>query len=181
MSDHENMNGDWEARINALLDGELDARESAALKREAEENQALAQAIVDAYALQARLDQLEIERAPASLSARLARIPKTESKARKSWFGMPRWAPVGAIAAIPLVVIAMVMMQSEPEVPEYTEAEILQATQDVRTAFAYLDRIGARAAREIEAELAKELRSGVNDNVTKHMPFTNHSRKEENS
>ena len=189
MSNNEHSNEHWEARINALLDGELDEAEAAALKQEAEHDQALARAIVEAYALQARLDQLEVERAPASLRKRLADIPKMEAPERKRWFGMPRWVPVGAMAAVPLAVIAMVMMQSGPtgpvgpgqQAPEYTQQEIMQAQQDLRTAFAYLDRINDRAAREIRAELADELSDGVNDNVTEHMPFTHSSEQEENS
>ena len=115
MSNQSQIDEDMEERINALLDGELDESEAAALKRDAEKDQALARAIVDAYALRAQLDELEIERAPASLRARLAKIPKTESAGGNSWFGLPRWIPLGAMAAIPLAVVAMVMMQSGPE------------------------------------------------------------------
>lgn len=186
MSNQEHSNEHWEARINALLDGELDKAEAAALKKEAEQDQALARAIVEAYALKARLEELEIERAPASLRKRLADIPRSEAPESKRWFGMPRWVPLGAMAAVPLAVIAMVMMQAGPvgpgpQAPKYTEQEILQARQDLHTAFAYLDRINDRAAREIRSELADELSDGVNDNVTKHMPFTHSSEQEENS
>lgn len=185
MSKRNNIDERWEARINALLDGELDAQEVAALKREAERNEALAQAIVEAYSLQARLDELEIEPAPASLREKLARIPKTESAHGRRWLGMPKWVPVGAMAAVPLLVVAMVMMTQSPTVgpeqPEYTEAEILQARQDVLTAFAYLERVGERTGRQIEGELAEELSSGVNDNVARYMPFTNQSEQEDKS
>jgi len=181
MSNHDDNKEHWEPRINALLDGELDEQEAAALKREAEQDQVLAQAIIDAYALQSALDRLELEHAPASLRRRLARIPKTESAGRKRWLGMPRWAPVGALAAIPLAVIAMVMMTGTPPKPKYSQAEILQARQDVITALAYLDRIGERTGLEIKGELAKEFSSGVNDNVAKHMPFANRSEQEEKS
>lgn len=181
MSNQENSSEHWEAQINALLDGELDEHEAAALKQEAEQDQALARAIVEAYALQARLDELEVERAPASLRKRLADIPKSESVGRKRWFGMPRWIPAGAMAAVPLALGAMVMMQFLPQQPEYSRAEVMQARQDVITAFAYLDRIGARAGREIRGGLAEEFSDGVNDNVAEHMPFTSRSRQEEKS
>lgn len=180
------MSENWEQQINALLDGELDEQEAAALRQEAEGNEALARAIVEAYGLQAKLDELDIEPAPASLRARLARIPKTESADRKRWFGMPKWIPVGAMAAVPLAVIAMVMMTSGPEPsapgqPEFTQEEILQAQEDVRIAFAYLDRISGRAGLQMQQQIAKELSSGVNDNVAEHMPFTSHSEQEEKS
>lgn len=181
----ENTDEHREARINALLDGELDQQEAAALRREAEHDPALAAAIVEAHALRAMLDELEIERAPASLRARLKRIPKTESAGRRRWLGMPTWVPIGAMAAVPLLVLAMVMMSQSPrggpEQPEYTEAEILQARQDLLTAFAYLDRVGERTGRQIEGALAEELSSGVSDNVAKYMPFTHQSEQEEGS
>jgi anti-sigma factor RsiW len=183
MSKRDEMSEHWEARINALLDGELDDDEIAALKQEAEQDQALAQAIIDAYALQGAMEHLVPERAPDTLRKKLARIPKTEGKEHRRWLGMPRWAPIGALAAIPLAVIAMVMMTSEsPQQPrEYTEAEILEARQELITAFAYLDRVSERAAMQVQDELAKELRSAVNDNVSKHMPFTHPSEQEEKS
>lgn len=190
MSKQDNINETWEVRINALLDGELNPQEVEALKSEAQHDADLAQAIIDAYALQSGLDELEIERAPASLRSRLAEIPGAEKKqsAEKKqpthWFGMPRWVSAGALAAVPLLVIAMVMMQSQPELaeqPEFTEAEILQARQDVIVAFAYLDRIGDRAGRQIESEISEELSSGVNRNVTRYMPYTNNSLQEETS
>jgi hypothetical protein len=186
MSKHDEINESWEARINALLDGELDEQAAAALKQEAEHNQALARAIVDAHALQARIDELEIERAPATLRARLARISKTESASRRRWLGMPRWVPAGALAAVPLLVIAMVMMQATPEPAdaiqrEYSEAEVLQARQDLITALAYLDRVGERAGRQIASDLSRELRNGVNARVAEHMPFTHQSEQEDSS
>jgi len=185
MSKHDNIDETWEARINALLDGELKPQEIDELKTEAQRNAALAQAIIDAYALQAGLDELEVERAPASLRSRLANIPAAyQEKQPKRWFGMPRWAPAGALAAVPLLVIAMVMMQSQPEPavqPEFTEAEVLQARQEVMIAFAYLDEITHRAGQQVESEISEELSSGVNRNVTRYMPYTNNSLQEENS
>ncbi len=181
----------WEAQINALLDGELGAEETAELRREAEHNAALARAIVDAYALQSSLDALQLERAPDSLRARLADIPqaekaRTSAEPRLSWFGMPRWVAAGAMAAVPLAVVAMLMMQAPetgpaPEQPQFTQEQIEQAARDVQTAFAYLDRIGERTGLEIQGQLAKELSHGVNDNVAEHMPFTSRNKREENS
>lgn len=187
MNEHDDLNEQWETRINELLDGELGPQQIAELKGEARKNEKLAQAIIEAYALQARLDELEVERAPDSLRTRLAGIPGSQKEQPARWFGLPRWIPASAMAAVPVLVIAMVMMQPQTQpqdqagVPEYTEAEIQQAQQDLLTAFAYLDRIGARTGQQIESELAEELSSGVNENITRHMPFTNNPEQEESS
>jgi len=69
---------DWEARINKLLDGELDENATAVLKREAGEDRQLARAIIEAYELQRGMDHLGIERAPASLRKKLRQIPRAE-------------------------------------------------------------------------------------------------------
>ena len=189
MNERKDMSEHWEEQINDLLDGELAPGEVEALKREAESNAELAAAIIDAYALQAKLDELEVERAPDSLRMRLADIPAGAKKQPTRWFGMPRWVPAGAMAAIPLLVVAMVMMQPEsPQQSEqqvvqqdFTEAEILQAHQDLATAFAYLDRINNRTSRHIESELADELGTSVTSNVSRHMPYANTAQQEENS
>lgn len=185
MSESNKIDEHREAQINALLDGELDEQAAAELRRAAEADRALARAIVDAYSLRAMVDELDVERAPASLRRKLARIPKTESAGRGRWLGMPRWIPVGAMAAVPLLVLAMVMMSQPPAVdpqqPEFTEAEVLRARQDVLTALAYLDRASSRAGKAIERELAEELSDGVTDNVGKYMPFTHSSEQEEQS
>lgn len=185
MSNHDDIKEHREAQINALLEGELSEQESAELRQAAESDPALARAIIEAHRLQAMLDELEVEPAPASLRRKLVRIPKTESPDSRRWLGMPRWFPAGAMAAVPLLVLAMVMMSQAPnggpEQPQYTEAEILQARQEVLTALAYLDRVGERTGRAIEAELAEELANGVSDNVGKYMPFTHSSEQEERS
>ncbi len=60
--------------------------------------------------LEAMLQQLEIEKAPASLSSRLYRIPEEESnkgwKWPWQWFSnpMPQWVMAPALAAVPLIV-----------------------------------------------------------------------------
>jgi len=174
------MNNDWEKQVNDMLDGELSDDEIAALKRQAEQDHDLARAIIEAHSLQVRFDALQIERAPVTLRKRLKSIPKTERAASSGWLGLPRWAAASAMAA-PVALVAMVMMSNTAKQPEYTQAEILQAEQDLATAFAYLDQVGSIAGKRIEKELRKELRGGVTDNVARHMPFTHQSMKEDNS
>jgi anti-sigma factor RsiW len=162
---------DWEAQINALLDGELDDAAAESLKAEAEHEPALARAIIEAYQLQRLLAGIPQERAPDSLRAKLQRIPAEQESAerriadaRKSvkrgrrhrWFE-PRWAM--ALAALPLVV-ALGIQFSGPKEP--TEAELAQARQDLALAFAYLE----KASRVTEREIEHSIGAGMRDPVT---------------
>jgi len=133
--------------------------------------------------LEALLEQLTIEQAPASLTRRLYRIPAEQGRAvrSRSWLDwlrpVPRWALAPALAAVPLLVVALLLMQSQQPSPDQVE----QARHDVALAFAYLDRVGLRAGREIHAVLGTELRHGVKEPLSEHMPFTESIRKEETS
>jgi anti-sigma factor RsiW len=162
---------EWEAQINALLDGELDDAAADSLKAEAEHDPALARAIIEAYQLQRLLTEIPQERAPDSLRQKLQRIPAEQAsaerriaEARKSvgrakrprWFE-PRWAM--ALAALPLVV-ALGIQFSGPTEP--TEAELAQARQDLALAFAYLE----KASRVTEREIEHSIGAGMRDPVT---------------
>jgi hypothetical protein len=126
--------------------------------------------------LEAMLERLEIERAPARLRRRLRRIPRDERRReRPSWgWPPPRWAFAPALAAVPLLVIGLVLMQ--PRQP--SEAEVEQARQELALAFAYLDKVGNRTGATIHTVLDHELGDGVKDNLSRHIPFTEQSRKE---
>ncbi len=158
---------EWEAQVNALLDGELDDAQADALKAAAEADQALARAIIEAYQLQRLMTSMPVERAPDSLREKLRRIPaeqasleRRRSKAAKpprtAWFA-PRWAM--ALAAVPLV-IAVGVQLSGPRAP--SEAELAQARQDVALAFSYL----AKASRATEREIEHSIGAGMRDPVT---------------
>lgn len=126
------------------------------------------------------MSQLTLEKAPARLTRRLKRIPREhgEKADRWSWLfpgSVPRWAAVPAFAAVPLLVVAVVLMQPKQPSP----AEIEQARQDVAVAFAYLDKVGYRTGSQIQTVLGGELRSSVKDPLSEHIPFTEQSRKEE--
>lgn len=130
------------------------------------------------------MEQLTIEKAPATLSARLNRIPDEEGrkgrarKQRWSWLRagpLPRWALAPAFAAVPLLVVAVILMQ--PQQP--SAAEVEQARQDLAIAFAYLDKVGYRTGSEIQTVLGSELRHSVKDTLSEHIPFTEQSLKEE--
>jgi hypothetical protein len=131
--------------------------------------------------LEAMLEQLDIEKAPASLTSRLNRIPEEEgSKGWKwpwQWFSnpMPQWAMAPALAAIPLIVLAVVLMQDRGP----SAAEVEQARQDLAVAFAYVDKVGVRTGNEIQSILGGELRNSVKQPLSEHMPFTEQFLKEE--
>lgn len=173
---------EWEAQINALLDGELDDDHADALKHAAESEPALARAIIEAYQLQRLMSALPVERAPDSLREKLRRIPaEQESLARlasgedtrqatalaggaaaqgvRRWFAFePRW--VMALAAVPLVIAISFQFAGGPKPP--SEAELAQARQDMALAFSYLQKASAFTGREIEDSIG----TGFVDPVT---------------
>jgi len=134
--------------------------------------------------LDALFEQIGIEQAPPSLTRRLHRIP-AEQQARVGWWKRllspapaPRWVLVPALAAALLVVGVFLVLPRQP-----SQEEIFQARQDLAVAFSYIDKAGALTGREIHSvlgiELREELRDPVKDNLSKHIPFTEQSRKEE--
>lgn len=133
--------------------------------------------------IEAMLEQLGIEKAPASLSERLYRIPQEHG--RKGWrwpwqrpaHTFPRWAMAPALAAIPLLVISVVLMQ--PDQP--SKAEVEQARHDLAVAFAYLDKAGLRVGEEIQQVLGEEIRDNVKESLTENLPYTQTSHKEKST
>ena len=160
----------WEERINALLDGELDADDAELLKAEATDDRELARAIVEAYQLQQAMDALRVERAPASLTKKLQAIPR-QHKSKPAFslfsFAQPRWA--AALAAVPLVIIAVSLMR--PDTP--SAAEVAQARQEMAIAFAYLDKAGVVTRREIESTVGHTMANAVTGSVNKAIQSQN--------
>jgi ferric-dicitrate binding protein FerR (iron transport regulator) len=162
-----------EARINDLLDGELDEAATAALKREAGEDKKLARAIIEAYELQRGMDHLGMERAPASLRKKLRQIPRAE----KPFLRRRRWVIAAATASVPVMAISLLLMQ--PQQP--SSAEVEQARQELALAFTYIDKVGYRTSDYLHTILGNELRRGVTDNLSRHFPYTEQSHEEEKS
>ena len=135
--------------------------------------------------LEAMLADLDTEKAPASLTSRLNRIPEEEGS--RGWSGLkrrlgrlfdnptPRWVMAPAMAAVAVAVLAVVLMQDRGP----TAAEVEQARQELAIAFAYLDKAGVRTGAEIQDALGGELRHSVKQPLSEHMPFTESFRKEE--
>ena len=133
--------------------------------------------------LEAMLAELEIEKAPASLTARLNRIPEEEQRRGWKWpwqwslAPAPRWAMAPAFAAVPLIVLAVFLVQDRGP----SESEVEQARQDLAVAFAYMDRVGLRTGAEIQGVLGTELRQTVKQPLVEHLLVNESSRKEETS
>lgn len=126
--------------------------------------------------------QITMERAPASLRRRLRRIP-AEQQPRERWWQRllaptpgPRWVLVPALAAAVLAVGVILVMPRQP-----SQAEVLQARQDLALAFGYIEQAGLLTRREIESALGDGLRHPVKDNLSEHIPFTRQFHKEESS
>lgn len=153
----------WEDRINALLDGELSASDAEKLKAEASDNRDLARAIVEAYQLQQAMDAVRVERAPASLRKRLRAIPRKQRVTPALRFLQPRWAM--ALAAIPLAVISVSLMQ--PETP--SASEVAKARQDLTIAFAYLEKASNRVGYEIESTVGDTMSDAVAGTVIRNI------------
>lgn len=167
----------WEARINALLDGDLDQAESEDLKWAATNDQELARAIVDAYQLQRAMEHVSVEKAPASLTRKLKRIPARN----RPVYMQPRW--VTAFAVVPLLIIAVALMrapQSPVEQVQQTNGQTAsvdaagidpvkaeQAIQDLAVAFAYIDMVSDRTSNRIESELGNEMSQAVAGTIFK--------------
>ena len=156
-----------EERINALLDGDLDPIEAERLKAMAAQDEDLMRAIVEAYQLQRAMEQLRVEKAPASLRRRLKQIPRQN----RPVYLQPRWAV--AFAIVPLVIIAVALMRSqEPPVAQVDQAHfdqvrVDQARQDLAVAFAYIDKLSDRTSNLIESEVGGELSQAVAGSIFK--------------
>lgn len=135
--------------------------------------------------LDALFAELGVEEAPPSLRRRLQRIPLEEGE-RKPWWRalwpvsgnarVRRWVLAPALA---VALLAVGLMMALPQQP--SQAEVLQARQDLALAFHYIDKAGLITGEEIRSVLGGELRHTVKGNLSKHIPFTEQSLEEENS
>ena len=133
--------------------------------------------------LEAMLAQLEIEQAPASLTRRLMRIPHEQGSGAPLWARWlprrraPGWLLAPALAAVPLLVLSTLLLQP----PRHSAEEIEQAREQLAVAFAYIDRAGFRTGDAIQAVLGEELRHSIKDPLSRHIPFTTQSHKEDST
>lgn len=130
--------------------------------------------------LERLLDELDIEKAPASLNRRLMAISETEppprpDRSRKGW--LPAWLLAPAFAAAPLALFVALMMQ--PKTP--SDAEVLQARQDLALAFEYIQGVSADTGLQIQGVLGDGLNKSIKGPLSRHMPYTEQSHKETRS
>jgi hypothetical protein len=130
--------------------------------------------------LEALIEGLEIEQAPPSLTRRLYRIPE-QQRGHEAWWRRwlptgtaPRWVLAPALAAGVLALGVALLLPRQP-----SPQEVFQARQDLALAFGYIDKAGVLTGREIQSVLGDELHHVVKDNLSKSIPFTEQSRKEE--
>lgn len=162
MTEHQKLDKEeWEAKINALLDGELDQDEAEALKWAATADQELARSIVEAYQLQRAMENVHVEKAPASLRRSLKQIPRQHRPA----IFQPRW--VAAFAVVPIIIVSVFLLRAiEPGTapvaqPDAEMVKLEQARQDLAVAFAYIDLVSDKTSNRIESELGGELSNAV--------------------
>ncbi len=177
-----------ENRINALVDGELNEAQAAELKAEAEQDPALATAIIEAYQLRQLMNDLPVEPAPASLRRKLKAIPREQKAlsrdAGSGWLagllpgGMPRWGAAMGLAAVPLAV-ALVVTQLGPKHP--TPAEIAQAEHDLVVAMAYLQKATRVTEREIENSIGQGFARPVTEETARALAAPFESEKEQDA
>lgn len=153
----------FEAQINALLDGELNEPDAESLKAEASDDHELARAIIEAYQLQKAMDEIHVERAPASLRKKLRVIPRKHRSTTGFNILQPRW--IMAAAVVPLVLVVTSLMQ--PDAPSVEEIE--QARYELALAFAYLDRAGRRAGNEIETTVGHTMSDAITGTVIRNI------------
>ncbi len=159
---------DWESQVNALLDGELDETGAASLKKAAASDHDLARAIIEAWELQRGMESLGVESAPPSLRRKLKEIPLRERYGfmPQNWIFAALKPAAVSFAGAALVVFALLI--ARPWEPSAQDVE--QARQDLKVAFAYLDKINNRAAHQIDSVIATEFRDSVTGVISKHMP-----------
>jgi hypothetical protein len=125
------------------------------------------------------MEQVRVEKAPASLSRKLKKIPGRN----RPVFLQPRWAL--AFAMVPLMVISIAILRStETPVQQTGTAQVNidpanpvqagidqikaeKAMQDLMVAFAYIDQVSDRTSNRIEFELGNGMSQAVAGSIFK--------------
>ena len=161
MSDETAMNEetDWEQQINALIDGELNKDEVAALMTAAAQAPALQRQLEQAQQLQQALHNIPAQRAPRSLRKKLQQIGQEEGKQHAGFMPWWRWGAIAA--AIPLLL--MVSLGDRSQSP--STAEIEQGRRDLAVALGYLGRAGQRTAMTIDGSISRDVVGSIRGNT----------------
>jgi anti-sigma factor RsiW len=149
----------WEDQINAYLDRELSAAESAALEKSALENPELGRELETARQLHSLLSAMPAARAPRRLRRKLTGI------AGPAWgLSAAQWAWLRgglAVACLPLVlVVANLGDSGQP-----SEADILQGRQELALALAYISRASQKTNDRISNRLSSSMIEPITENT----------------
>ncbi len=147
--------------IEALLAGDLSQADSDKLRQAATTDQQLAAAIVSAWSLRKGLDGLQTETVSAQLEQRLLAIPSQNSNIWQRWFNFSNWQAgqswaLGSVMAMALIIAIGVQQQPSRE-------EILQASEELEIALAYVARTLNQADKTTRAELSFQVRRLLED------------------
>ena len=149
-----------ELRIESLVDGELEAAETAALEEHFEECPTCAKQYRLAIDIRQELRGLPELDAPAHvLEVALNRSRQEEKHRRWSWPSIwqtprPAWIALGAATAAVLLAVMVLVPTQDPFVPERS-AEVERATEEARLALAYLDKLTHRATRNLREDIVQ--------------------------
>jgi anti-sigma factor RsiW len=161
---HTDIDPHWEARINAMLDGELSAQEVEALEQAAAGDVALAAALRDAQELQALLSGMPALEAPRRLRRKLRAIPGASSRTLSGW-----WPRLGVTAACLLLVVAVLETRG-PGQPSVEEIE--EGRRELALAFSYLGKASSRASAVIDTRIGSALIEPVTDQTAEILTLT---------
>ena len=153
--DRSDKPSDFEEQINALIDGELNDDQVAALLSLQARQPRLERDLARAQSLQQALSQIPTERAPHSLRHKLEQIGNSPAPGNNWW----RWAAVAA--AVPLLLLLMVPDQISGPSAE----EIEQGRRDLALALAYLEKAQQQTVLEIGSSIDGAVVGSIRDNT----------------
>jgi hypothetical protein len=138
---------DWEQQVNALIDGEMEDQQVAALLALAANEPVLENKLRQARLLQEVLHGLPTPQAPRSLRNKLAQIGREETGIQSLVFSWWRWG--AAAAAVSLLLFFNIDAHRQGP----SAAEIEQGRRDLVVALGYLQGAGHKAVVKIDGSL----------------------------
>ena len=146
------------ARIEALVDGELEASQEALLSEHFAVCPDCARQYRLALAIRRELQAMPELDAPAHLLDSALERSRQQPSRRGSWsrflqLPKPAWIALGAAAAALLSILVLV---PDPDpIASPRSAEVERATEEARLALAYLDKVTHRTARDLREDVVR--------------------------
>ena len=140
---------EFDALVEAWIDGDIDADERQALLARAAEDQALGAKLASASNLQQALTGLQMEPAPQSLRKSLRSIPRQENRRHSfiDWLLHPRWA---LAAILLLVAFGGIRLHQQEQRQLQQQAQLEQAREELALALSYLAKINRHTNQQIQ-------------------------------